>query len=393
MFGAVELVASFADFPIVDRWQAFGLLVVIGALLFSLTFGLARSQVLGVTAVAGLAVVMTLHFAGLPLLAGSPRAPAEVLHEKPASSDRDDPEVKAKSVSIARDAVTTLSAVDLRWVVSRPGLVEGRDDDGVLRISFTVNGPVTKMIVCADELAITYRDGWVGRFDHLTGKQLAHYRYGWGGSYDVACGDDRLWLGKPDAKAIVSVDAETLESPRITVVGMRPSSVSFGDHTVWATDERSGDVIGISADADRHVVAQFRGLGDPMRVVVADNGTPWVLHGELSCLIRVDVAQQREVGPGVALGPDPTDVALRDGVFHVVDGSDGSLRQINARTGKQEAPAVTLGQRLVGVDEHAGVVHAIDADGHLLIAGIDVLTKGPRAKSVARRAGCPAQAG
>jgi hypothetical protein len=389
--GVVELVANFADFAVLTRWEGFAVLAIAAAFLICASYT-SSGRVVAVTTVVATAVA-ALIVATLP--ASGPVSPAPATDDshqhQPAKRHKQRP--KPKLVAIDSGAMVTRYAWGWRWVLFAGGLVRAYDDSGARKVRFSIHPAATDMIACDGALVITYGDGWVGRFDRITGKRIAHYHFGWG-SHAVVCGDGSVWVSKPGAKAIVRLRSRSLTLRYELVIKIHADTLAFGNHTLWATDQDADTVIGIAA-SDRHVVARLVGLDDPKQVVPTADGPPWILHGADSCLMRLDIAAQREIGPGVTLGKRTARVIVRDGLMYAIDGVDGSLRVIDTRTGKLAHPAVTLGADLdlVDLDEHAGTVHAIDVRGKLVLARPAVVERGPRAKTPARARDCPKDAG
>jgi hypothetical protein len=393
MAGAIQLISSFADFPVVNRWHAYGLLVVVAAFMLTASYSGSVRRVFRVTVVA--AVVVALALIHQPQLQGRPSAPAR--NGPPSGPVRPQRKTdKAASRPLTRtiggDPVTTVAAFGLRWVVDRSGRVTGFDDRGAERSAFSVPGPATGMVACGDALVIVYADGWVGRFAPDGGARLSHYHFGWD-SDSVACGGGSVWLNKPSLEAVLRLDARTLVIQYQLVVDIRVTAIAYGHGSVWGADSATGDIVGFATD--RHVIARLRGLPDPKQLVVGESGIPWVLHGQDSCLVRIDVARQREVGPGVPLGRLPVGMAIRDDVIYVLDYVDASVRTVDAESGDEVHPPVDLGpsKRLVALDERAGTVNAISADGALVLADKGVLEHGGRPRAAHRSDDCPSRAG
>ena len=352
----VGVAADFTAITGLTRWWAWALIGVVAVFLLAGSLSRSWSTVAIATATAALIVGMVaVH---LPDESGDEDVAAEV--RKKEKSTNPAPEPLRRAINEQARAVVH---DDGRWfLLDERGEVSVRDDEGKERFDFEVPAPAHDLIVCEDGLIVTYRDGWIGRYSLKTGDQLAHYEYGYGPG-PLACGDRAVWVAKAKRGVVVRLDARTLALEWQLRVANAIVGIAYGDDVIWSADPDDDEVIGLNADTGEFITSF--GVMDDLAALVFAERRLWAMHAEQSCLMRIDPALEAEVGPGIALGPLPRSVVVHDGVLYVIDYTDGSLRQIDVRTGEPVAPPVRLGEdlRLVDVAAYGGRVVSLDRAG------------------------------
>jgi hypothetical protein len=126
-------------------------------------------------------------------------------------------------------------------------------------------------------------------------------------------------------------------------------------------------VVGVLIDT-KEKVGPYPLSGHADQALFVD-GYLWLLHRDTSCLTRLDVAREAEVGPGVPVGPLAMRMRYADGQILVMDFVDGSILKVDPdRVGASRKPidAVT-GGRLVDADQRGDSLVGIDAGGGSLV--------------------------
>jgi outer membrane protein assembly factor BamB len=400
--GAVQIVSTFADFPVVTRWWAWGVLLVVMTFVAAGVYVESFKRVLGVTGLAALvAATVAVH---MPDQNGRNTAKGHVgpaitttTTTTTASQSAEPQQPEPLLSTLAEKPLAVEHGFGRWWVLHRSGLVEALDDDGKIRFAFSVGHLASGIAVCGGALVVAYGKGWVGRFSPNDGTRLSHYHFG-DSSDQAVCGrDDRVFVDKQEDGWLVALDAHDLTLLYQVPVGGPVLALAYGGGKVWVAAEGEVDTIVGFVAKDHEVVARVPVMDDVSSLDYT-GGRLWVTHAAQSCLMHLDLSLGREVGPGLPLGSLPGATVAHDGSIYVVDAADGSLRVFDASEAQRVGPAVRLGEglRLDAVDVDDGRIVAIDASRPQAL----VLTAAARADLSARAAvatrrspSCPTDSG
>jgi virginiamycin B lyase len=141
------------------------------------------------------------------------------------------------------------------------------------------------------------------------------------------------WVTSNSSGALDRIDAATNTVIQHAIVGVGPCGVAVGsDGRIWVADLGKGAVLAVDP-ATMKVTATIDGIGPALWDLKGGFGSIWVADRKAKALLRIDPAKEKIVAT-IAIGPQPSGIAvLADGVW-VSDDTDYKLRRIDPATNK-----------------------------------------------------------
>jgi len=203
-------------------------------------------------------------------------------------------------------------------------------------------------------------DGTVTRLDADTGEQVGDPIAVGGVLVDILADGSRVWVADIEASAVRAIDAATGEvGPAVTV----PAGVvrmAVAGPLLWVSGlDAEVTPIERATGAVGSPVAVGNG---PIGIGVDEEGTLWVANSDDATVSRVSGADGEPIGPALAVGPAPVDVAVVGDDVWVLDQDGPSLTRLDVRTGRRVGAPIALPLRPRGLAASASAVWAVGVD-------------------------------
>lgn len=159
----------------------------------------------------------------------------------------------------------------------------------------------------------------------------------------VAVGS-QVWVANTVSGTVSRIEPRSrrvIGSP--TPVGAGPRAVAVGPLGVWVATG-AGQVVRL--DPRTGAAGARVAVADPAGVAIGD-GVVWVTSRTTGTVRRLDARTGRGVGAPVRVGSSPTDVVLAAGSAWVANSVAGTVTRIDARTGRANGDPIRVGKAQV----------------------------------------------
>jgi YVTN family beta-propeller protein len=205
-----------------------------------------------------------------------------------------------------------------------------------------------------------YRSDSVSRIDPRTASVKGPLIHTGRGPFGVATGYGRVWVTNEVDRNVVAIDPRTGKVQKKVNVGLAPRGVDTGEGAVWVAGAGSVSVIRVDprTGAKRRIA-----MPDFCQDVAVGGGSVWAALPQVNSVVRIDPDRGRKAKGLISVGLGPTSVDYGRGSVWVANGTDGTVTQINARTGRVVGRPRLVGGRLTDLTVRGRFVYVLRADG------------------------------
>jgi YVTN family beta-propeller protein len=136
-------------------------------------------------------------------------------------------------------------------------------------------------------------------------------------------------------------------------VGNNPVSVSYGEGSLWVTDEGGGSLIAIDPGTSR--VRRALEVGGSPRGVAVGEGSVWVADSSRELVTRIDpLGDPPTVAGRIRVGAEPSGIAVGQGLVWVTNLTGDSVSRIRPGDGQQIGKPIPVGTAPAGIAVGSG---------------------------------------
>ena len=191
----------------------------------------------------------------------------------------------------------------------------------------------------------------VGVFDAQSGKLIAQALVRTGPS-SVAYGEDSVWVTNTNDNSVTRIDPKTNASVQTIPVGQGPAGIAIGGGFVWVANGLDGKASKI--DPNTNTAVETIQVGNGPTGVAFGGGRVWVANSTDRTVTEIAPGSQAPPRT-IPVGPGADALAFGFGFVWVVSETGNSVTRIGARSGTV-LPPITVGNGPSGIAVGAGAV-------------------------------------
>jgi len=176
-------------------------------------------------------------------------------------------------------------------------------------------------------------------------------------------GGDSSGLSSASANSVAAIDAGSNRLVAEVPVGNGPTSVAFGEGSVWVTNSLDRSVSRIDPRTSS-VLQRIDVGGDPSGIAVGA-GAVWVANSLDGTVSRIDPVTNREVQP-IPVGVTPTALAVSGGTVWVTSAEERNVTRIDVVSGRV-VDTIRTGALGRGIAVGGGSVWVTDGSSRIVV--------------------------